>query len=449
MKAVAESSKRYDIIEAISQIAREKNVSRDLVAETIEAGLLSAAKKRFGSSDHVKVNINSTTGEIKMQAEWNVVDEVINPEFEITLSKAKEIDSSAKINGKVIEELKFEDFGRHAIHSAKQSLIQKVREVERDKVYEDYRMRINEIITGTVQQVLHGDIYINLGRTEAILLQKHQIKKERYFQGSTLRALIVDVKKDLKDPQIILSRTDPKFLSRLLELEVPEIYDGIVEIKGVARKPGERAKVSVTSSDPRIDAVGACVGIKGSRIQGIVKELNNERIDIIEFSEDITTYLARALSPAKVQRVDIDRLNGKLTAVVEDEQLSLAIGKNGINAELASHLTGLSVDIISNTEYIRRQTEKTREAGLLIDLQGIGDKIVYKLNNYGINTIKDLSNTDVEYLTRVPGIGPKTAERIIAIANDYFENRKKQSSVEDNVTSGEAVDEISLDETNE
>jgi transcription termination/antitermination protein NusA len=449
MKAVAESSKRYDIIEAISQIAREKNVSRDLVAETIEAGLLSAAKKRFGSSDHVKVNINSTTGEIKMEAEWNVVDEIINPEFEITLTKAKEIDPAAKINGKVIEELKFEDFGRHAIHSAKQSLIQKVREVERDKVYEDYRMRINEIITGTVQQVLHGDIYINLGRTEAILPQKNQIKKERYFQGSTLRALIVDVKKDLKDPQIILSRTDPKFLSRLLELEVPEIYDGIVEIKGVARKPGERAKVSVTSSDPRIDAVGACVGIKGSRIQGIVKELNNERIDIIEYSEDITAYLARALSPAKVQRVDIDRLNGKLTSVVEDEQLSLAIGKNGINAELASHLTGLSVDIISNTEYIRRQTEKTREAGLLIDLQGIGDKIVYKLNNYGINTIKDLSNTDVEYLTRVPGIGPKTAERIIAIASEYFENRKKQSSAEDDVTLDEAVDEISENETNE
>ncbi|HUU87854.1 MAG TPA: transcription termination factor NusA [Candidatus Glassbacteria bacterium] len=424
MQSSKKFDKRYDIIEAISQISREKNVSRELVVETIETGLLSAAKKRFGNSDHITVNIDPNTGEITMRAEWDVVKEVQDPGCEVSLDKAKSIDPKAKIGKKVIEPLKFEDFGRHAIHSAKQSLIQKVREVEREKVYEDYRMRINEIVTGTVQQILHGDIYVNLGRAESILPLKNQIKRERYYQGNTIRALIVDVRQDIKDPQIVLSRSDPKFLASLLEIEVPEIYDGIVEIKGVVRKAGERSKVSVTSSDSRIDAVGACVGIKGSRIQGIVKELNNERIDIIEYNDDISVYLARALSPAKVQRVDIDRVNGKLTAVVEDEQLSLAIGKNGLNAELASKLTGLSVDIISNTEFVRHEAEKHKEAGLLIELKGIGDKMVYNLNTFGINSIRDLSNTDSDFLNQIPGIGSKTANKLIKMATEYFKKRK-------------------------
>jgi len=421
-----ESHKRYDIIEAIGQIAREKNVSQDMVVETIETGLLSAAKKRFGTSDHITVNINVNTGEISMQAEWKVVEEVEEPGIEKTLDEAKLIDKKAKIGKTVLEQLRFEDFGRHAIHSAKQSLIQKVREVEREKVYEDYRMRINEIVTGTVQQILHGDIYINLGRAESILPQKKQIAHERYFQGSTIRALIVEVKRDIKDPQIILSRSDPKYLTRLLEIEVPEIYDGIVEIKGVARKPGERSKVAVTSSDPRIDAVGACVGIKGSRIQSIVRELNNERIDVIEYSDDITTFLAKSLSPAKVQRVDVDRENGKLTAVVEDDQLSLAIGKNGTNAELASNLTGLSVDIISIAEFVRREAEKTKKDGLLIDLKGVGDKMVYNLNANSINTIKDLANTDSSFIEQIPGIGGKTAEKLIEKAKEFFKTREKE-----------------------
>ncbi|HUT63350.1 MAG TPA: transcription termination factor NusA, partial [Anaerolineae bacterium] len=359
-----EFNKRYDILEAISQIAREKNVTREVVVDTIKAGLLSAAKKRFGNSDHITVNIDITTGAIDMEAKWDVVEEVDDTTHEITLEQAKKINPRAKIGGIVIEPLKFNDFGRHAIHSAKQSLIQKVREVERDRIFEDYQKRINEIVTGTVQQILRGDIYINLGRAEALLPQKYQIKKERYHQGNTIRAIIIDVKRETKGPQIILSRTDPKFLIKLFELEVPEIYDGIVEIKGVARKPGERSKITVTSTDPRVDAVGACVGIKGSRVQGIVKELNNERIDIIQYSDDITTYLARALGPAVVQRVDVDRVNGKLTAVVDDEQLSLAIGKNGTNAELASHLTGLSVDIISHSKFVTREAEKTKAAGL-------------------------------------------------------------------------------------
>ncbi|MFC1528972.1 transcription termination factor NusA [Candidatus Latescibacterota bacterium] len=421
----AYNEKRYDIIEAIGQIAREKNVNRDMVIETVKTGLLSAAKKRFGSSDHITVNIDINSGAISMEAEWSVLKEIEDPSTQITLEEAKLIDKKAKIGGQVIETLKFEDFGRHAIHSAKQSLIQKVKEVEREKIFEDYRMRINEIVTGSVQQILHGDIYVNLGRIEALIPQKHQIKRERYHQGNTIRAIIIDVKLDTKGPQIILSRTDSNFLIKLFDLEVPEIYDGIVEIKGVARKPGERSKIAVVSSDPRVDPVGACVGIKGSRVQGIVKELNNERIDIIQYSDDITTYLVRALSPAVVQRVDIDRINGKLTAIVDDEQLSLAIGKSGINVELASHLTGLSVDIISHSEFVKLEAEKTREAGLLIDLKGIGEKTVYHLNNHGIYSIKDLIDTDENYLKQVPGVGTKSANKLITMAEEFFKDRQK------------------------
>jgi len=427
------SIKRYDIIEAINQIAREKNVNRDLVVETVKTGLLSAAKKRFGNSDHVTVNIDMNSGFIAMEAEWMVVDKIEDPSIEISLKEAKRINPKAKIGKAVIEQLKFEDFGRHSIHSAKQSLIQKVREVERDKIYEDYVRRINEIVTGSVQQVLHGDIYVNLGRTDAVLPQREQIRKERYHQGNTIRAIIIDVKKDTKGPQVILSRTDPKFLIKLFDIEVPEVYDGIVEIKGVARKPGERSKIAVSSTDPRVDPVCACVGIKGSRVQGIVKELNNERIDIIQHSDDISTFLVRALSPAIVQRVDIDRINGKLTAVVENEQLSLAIGKNGMNAELASNLTGLSVDIISHSDFVKLEAEKRKKAGLLIELKGIGEKTVYNLNNSGIYSIKDLSETDLTILTQLPGVGLKTAEKLIEMAKDFFKERSLRTGVNDAV----------------
>lgn len=426
----AEINQRYDILEAIGQIAREKNVNREMVVETIKAGLLSAAKKRFGNSENITVNIDLNTGDITMEAVWEVVDEVEDPNHELSLRNAREINPTIKIGQTIHEPLKFEDFGRHAIHSAKQSLIQKVKEAERDRVYEDYRLRINELINGTVQQVLHGDIYVSMGRAEAILPQKHQIRRERYHQGNTVRALIIDVKRETKGPQIILSRTDPKFLSRLFELEVPEIYEGVVEIKGVARKAGERSKIAVSSSDPRIDPVGACVGIKGSRVQGIVKELGNERIDVIQYSDDLATYLARALSPASVMRVDIDRLNGKLTAVVNDDQLSLAIGKGGINAELASQLTGLSVDIISQTEFVRREGEKTKEAGILIDLE-LNEKIVYTLSTHGIRTIRDLANSDVSFLMELPGVGPKTAEKLVAMAREFLSERKRTPSPEE------------------
>lgn len=422
----ADSNQRYDILEAIGQIARDKNVNREMVVETIKAGLISAAKKRFGNSDNVQVNIDLNTGAIVMEAEWDIVENVEDPTHEISLVNAREIDPAAKV-GKVIKEpLRFEDFGRHAIHSAKQSLIQKVKEAERDRVYEDFRQRINEMVNGNVQQVLHGDVYVSMGRAEAILPQKYQIRRERYHQGNTVRALIVDVKRETKGPQIILSRTDPKFLAKLFELEVPEIYEGVVEIKGVARKPGERSKIAVNSNDPRIDPVGACVGIKGSRVQGIVKELSNERIDVIQYSEDITTYLARALSPAVVQRVDIDRMNGKLTAVVNDDQLSLAIGKGGINAELASQLTGLSVDIINQSQFIQRESDRTKEAGILIDLKGLGDKILFTLSNHGIKTIRDLAGADKNFLMELPGIGPKTAEKYITMAKEYMSERLKK-----------------------
>ena len=261
----------YEILEAIGQIAREKNVSRELVLETLEAGLLSAAKKRFGTSDNVDVRIDPATGETNMSIRKKIVEEIEDQALEITLAEAQEINPDAELDSELEIELDFMTFGRNAIQAAKQMLIQKVREAERDKIYEDYVQRAGEIVTGTVQQILRGDIIINIGRAEAVLPYSEQIHKERYHQGSSVRAIIFDVQRLTKGPQIFLSRTTSNFLIRLFEIEVPEIYEGFVEIKGVAREPGERSKIAVASTDGRIDPVGACVGIKGSRVQAIVR----------------------------------------------------------------------------------------------------------------------------------------------------------------------------------
>ncbi|MDP6777464.1 MAG: transcription termination factor NusA, partial [Candidatus Latescibacteria bacterium] len=341
----------YEVLEALGQIAQEKNVSRDLVIETLEIGLISAAKRRFGTADNVEVEIDANSGEIRVQATKEVVEDgdVEEPGLQIPLSAAKEIDPKAKVGKEVKEELAFADFGRNAIQSAKQILIQRVREAERERIYEDFQGRIGEVMSGTVQQISHGDILINMGRTEAIIPLKEQIRKERYRQGDPIRASLVNVLRTSKGPQVVLSRTHPDFLVKLFQFEVPEIYEGIIEVKAVAREPGERAKIAVDSNDERIDPVGACVGMKGSRVQAVVRELSNERIDIVPWSEDEAIFLSRALSPATVRRVVVDRRENRMTAIVDDDQLSLAIGKSGQNARLASQLSGWKVDIITDT----------------------------------------------------------------------------------------------------
>ena len=404
----------YEIIEALRQIAQEKNVSRDLVIETLEIGLISAAKKRFNTGDNVEVEIDQTSGGIRVLAEKDVVadGEMEDPGLEIELSSAQEIDPDATSGGKIKEELPFADFGRNAIQTAKQILVQRVREAERERIFEDYQGRVGEIISGTVQQISRGDVLVNMGRTEAIVPLKEQIRKERYRQGDPIRAILVNVLRTSKGPQVVLSRTHSNLLIKLFQVEVPEIYEGVIEIKAVAREPGERAKIAVHSNDPRIDPVGACVGMKGSRVQAVVRELSNERIDIVPWTDDEAIFLSRALSPAQIKRVVVDRRNKQMAAIVDDDQLSLAIGKSGQNARLASQLTGWKVDILTETRHAEIRAEKEATIVHLADVGGIGKVMRERLQEYGVQTANDLIEVPLDRLTTVPGLGEATASKI-------------------------------------
>lgn len=410
----------YEVLEALRQIAQEKNVNRDLVLETLEIGLISAAKKRFNTGDNVEVTVDSESGTITVFAEKDVVADgaMEDPGLEIEVTQALEIDPEAKVGGKIKEELPFADFGRNAIQTAKQILVQRVREAERERIYEDYQGRIGEIISGTVQQISRGDILINIGRTEAIVPLKEQIRKERYRQGDPIRAILVNVLKTSKGPQVVLSRTHPNLLIKLFQLEVPEIYEGVIEIKAVAREPGERAKIAVHSNDPRIDPVGACVGMKGSRVQAVVRELSNERIDIVPWTEDEAIFLSRALSPAQVKRVVVDRRSKLMAAIVDDDQLSLAIGKSGQNARLAAQLSGWKVDILTETRFAEIQEEKAATRISLSELAGVGKVMQERLIDYGLGTANDIAESSLERLTNVPGVGEATAEKIFEAAKE-------------------------------
>ncbi|MDA0709916.1 MAG: transcription termination factor NusA [bacterium] len=415
----------YEVLEALRQIAQEKNVNRDLVVETLEIGLISAAKKRFGLGDNVEVTFDSGSGSILVEAIKDIVedDAVEDTGLQMGLSQAKEINPSAEVGTQIREALPFAAFGRNAIQTAKQVLVQRVREAEREKIHEDYQGRIGEIISGTVQQISRGDILINLGRTEAVIPLKEQIRKERYRQGDPIRAYVVNVLRTSKGPQVLLSRTHPGFLDKLFQLEVPEIYEGTIEIKAVAREPGERAKIAVHSNDARIDPVGACVGMKGSRVQAVVRELSNERIDIVPWAEDEAIFLSRALSPAIVKRVVIDRRERRMSAIVEDDQLSLAIGKSGQNARLAAQLTGWHVDIMHETRFEEQQAERAATAVSLADVPGIGKIMYERLEEAGIHSANALVRLPLEKLILVPGIGEATGAKLQQTAKEIVSER--------------------------
>lgn len=411
----------FEIVEALGQIAREKSIDMGLVLETLKAGLLLAAKRMYGTSENIGVEVNQKNGQVEMFALKRVVEEVQRPNLEISLEEARRIDRGAELDGEVKVELSLSDFGRNAILAAKQVLMQRIREAERDKIYEDYQSRVGEIVTGTVQQLDRGTIVVNLGRSEGVIPPSEQIKKERYRQGDTIRSYVLQVEKTNKGPQIKLSRTVPGFLVKLFELEVPEIYEKIVEIKAVAREPGSRSKIAVVSADARIDPVGACVGVKGSRVQNVVRELGNERIDIINWSPASETFVNNALSPAKILHTDVYPQENRVRVVVDDDQLSLAIGKSGQNARLAAKLTGWKIDIFSQTRYkqlLERERLSATEVG---QLPGVGPKLAEKLKSEGIENLLDLRNRRIEELTDIPGIGLKRAESLLAQVEEIVE----------------------------
>ena len=393
-----------NIIEALGQIAREKNVDREMVIETLSDALISAAKKRYGNADNFEVQIDADSGRMTVLARKTVVEEVLEPETEIEVDAARLIDNQAQLGAVVFEELNLADFGRNAIQTAKQILIQRVREAEREQIYEEFAGRIAQVDSGVVQQISHGDIIMNLGRAEAAIPLKEQIRRERYRQGDTVRGYIFEVLKSARGPQVLLSRTHPELLRKLFATEVPEIAEGIVQIHAVAREPGERAKIAVSSSDERVDPVGACVGVKGSRVQAIVRELSGERIDIVPYIDEADIFISRALSPATVSRVITDERRHHAQVIVDEAQLSLAIGKSGQNSRLAVQLTGWGLDIITDEEYQRRLRRLEDSKVELRLLEGVSELISLSLATSGFISIRSIAEAEVDMLRTVPGL---------------------------------------------
>jgi len=340
-----------EFIAAVNQLENEKGISREVLFEAIESALSSAYKKNYGTNQNVRVDIDKETGDIQVYTIMNIVEEVEDDNTEMTLEEALEIDPNFEVGDEVLYQVTPEDFGRIAAQTAKQVVVQRLREAERGMIFDDYVERQGEVVTGTVQRKSNETIFVNMGKTEGILSAKEQVPGERFDINDRIKVYIMDVKKTTKGPQVFLSRSHPGLVKRLFELEVPEIEEGVVEIKSIAREAGSRTKIAVYTEDENVDPVGACVGARGSRVQSIVDELFNEKIDIITWSEDPVTLISNVLSPAKVEEVMTDEEGKVATVIVPDYQLSLAIGKSGQNVRLAAKLCGWKIDIKSHTQY--------------------------------------------------------------------------------------------------
>jgi N utilization substance protein A len=412
-------------VEAFSQIIREKRVDKSTLIDTIKTSLVSAAKRKLGADAEIEVTLDESSGALEICRVYVVVDEITDEMKELTLTNAKKIDENAKVGGEVREYLPIEEFGRNAIQTAKQVLMQKVREAERDRIFDDYKDKVGVIVSGTVRQVDRGNILVNLGRAEAYLPIREQIRKERYNQGDTIRACIIEVDKDAKGPQIILSRTSNQFLRKLFEQEVPEIFDGDVEIKSIARESGGRSKIAVYSRSDKVDAVGSCVGMKGSRVQAVVNELHGEKIDIVNWSETSSEFVSRALAPAKVSSLRFNEAEREVLAIVEDDQLSLAIGKEGQNVRLASKLTGWKIDLMPVKEAERRDRLEQKLQMDISEMYGVTARLAQKLKNVGILTVQKLHKTLVSELMELDGVGEKTAKKLKTTASETMDELNK------------------------
>ncbi len=410
--------------EAFNDLIREKRIDKKLLMETLEAGFTSAVRKKLGSAAVVEV-AEDGRGSIELYLVKTVVENVESPPSEISLEEALEIDEEIKVGDQVKMYIPFTEFGRNAIQIAKQILTQKIREFERDRTYEEYKNRVGDIVSGSVQQIDRNGILVNLGNAEATMPKKEQIRRERYSQGSSMRACVIKVDKESKGPMITVSRTSPEFLKKLFAQEVPEIYEGIIEVKSVAREAGGRSKIAVYSRDDRVDAVGACVGMKGSRVQAVVNELSGERIDIVPWNDDVSAFVSRALSPAKVSTVRVDSENRTVLVVVEEEQLSLAIGKEGQNVRLASRLTGWQIDLITTRELEQRERLQEHLTMAIEEMVGVTPKIAEKLKSVGVTTVQKLVKISDEALLALPGLGPKTVAKLRETATGTIQELEK------------------------
>jgi transcription termination/antitermination protein NusA len=405
-----------DLNRVIEQVSKEKGIDRQVIVDALKDAMLSAAKRTYGPEKKIEAQWNAEIGEVELFEIRTVVDQIQDPENEVTLAEARRsIDPEAEVGDELLAKLPPEKFGRIAAQAAKQNIIQRVRDAERDSIFKEFKTRKGELATGTVQRFEKKNIIVNLGRADAILPEKEQIPRERYRQGDRIRAYIVDVELSSRGPQIILSRTHPGLLIELFRQEVPEIYEGIVEVKGAAREPGGRAKFAVTSHDRDVDPVGACVGMRGTRVQAVVQELRNEKIDIVEWTADPAEYVCRALAPAKVSRIILDEDEHAMEVIVPDDQLSLAIGKKGQNVRLASRLTTWKLDVRSESE---AEDEARRARASLSAIPGLGDVTAELLYQYGFKSAEELAASDAETVGEVEGIGPDRADGILTAARE-------------------------------
>ncbi len=404
-----------DLNYLIEQVVRDKGIDKKVIIEALEDALLKASIRRFGPHRDIEAHYNEELGEIEVFQFKTVAEEVEDPDLEIPLVEGKEMDPEAEIGDSLGIKLSIDDLGRIAAQTAKQVIVQRVRDAEGETIYNEYKDRKGEVVTGFVQRVERGNIYVNLGRAEAILPNREQVPREVYKRGDRIRAYILDVQKTSVDCQIYLSRTHPGFLVKLFELEVPEISEGIVQIVSTAREPGERSKIAVYSNDSDVDPVGASVGMRGSRVQSVVQELRGEKIDIIPWSNDPAKFVYSALSPAKVSKVYINNDEKSMEIVVADDQLSLAIGRRGQNVRLASRLTGWKLDIESESK-MEKLSEEVIER--LKAIPGVGEIIARVLYDEGFYTIEDVAEANGEELGRICGVGEKKGEKIVEAARD-------------------------------
>ena len=422
------SANRLELLQIADAVAREKSIDKSIVISAMEEAIQKAAASRYGIENNIKAAIDTETGSIKLMRLLDIVDKVEDFSTQINIDDAKLKNPEATIGGNPIEEeLPPIDFGRVAAQSAKQVIFQKVREAERERHFEEFKDRVGEIISGVVKRAEYGSVIVDLGRAEAVIRKDALLPRETYKPGDRVRAYIMEVRREIRGPQIFLSRTHSDFMANLFAQEVPEIYDGIIEIIGVARDPGSRAKIAVLSKDSSIDPVGACVGMRGSRVQAVVNELQGEKIDILSWTDDIASFVVKALQPAEVQKVVLYESEQRLEVVVPEEQLSLAIGRRGQNVRLASSLCGWDIDILTeDQESERRQKEFLERTNLFMEALDVDELLSQLLVTEGFNDINELALVDLKEISNIAGFDEDTAEEIQARAADFLNKENKE-----------------------
>jgi N utilization substance protein A len=438
---MAVSANRLELLQIADAVAREKTIDKGVVIAAMEEAIQKAAKSRYGMENDIKAEIDPKSGETRLHRLRLVVEKVENEAVEISLEEAQVRNPAAQVGDMIAETLPPVDFGRIAAQAAKQVIFQKVRDAERDRQYEEFKDRIGEIINGSVKRVEYGNVIVDMGRGEAYVRRDELLPREQFRTGDRVRAYVYDVRRESRGPQVYLSRTHPVFMAKLFAQEVPEIYDGVVEIKAVARDPGSRAKIAVVSKDSSIDPVGACVGMRGSRVQAVVQELGGEKIDIIPWSGDPATFIVNALAPAEVSKVVLDEDTRRIEVVVPDAQLSLAIGRRGQNVRLASQLTGWQIDIMTEAEESERRQKIFRErTNLFMQALDADETLAQLLASEGFNSVEEVAFVDLEELAGIEGLDEETAGEIQQRARDFldtqnkaFDEKRRELGVEDNV----------------